>query len=159
MTLTPESKQESDTPLSGAVSRTYHLAKVADLERQLSAVTAERDAAPEKESERWAERFNFLHTEYGADCSGTDSGDLLDLVEAEVWQALRKVEAERDALRVDAERWVRVVALWMASTEMSFKQDEDGMWSITQIEDVEGALFKPLKGDTPDAAIDAARAK
>jgi len=72
---------------------------------------------------------------------------------------LSAVTAERDALRVDAERWVRVVALWMASTEMSFKQDEDGMWSIAQIEDVEGALFKPLKGDTPDAAIDAARAK
>lgn len=67
-------------------------------------------------------------------------------------QAIKRAEAAEK----DAGRWEMVCQLWFASTEMSFKQDEDGMWSITQIEDVEGALFKPLKGDTPDAAIDAA---
>lgn len=73
--------------------------------------------------------------------------------------ALMTAQDERDALRADAERWDRLCDLWHESTELALTQDEDGRWSITQVEDVEGARFRPLTGDTPDAAIDAAKGK
>lgn len=57
----------------------------------------------------------------------------------------------------DAERWRAFCNLWAASTEMKVAQDEDGGWSIFQVEDVEGERFGKLTGETPDAAIDKAR--
>ena len=48
--------------------------------------------AMEEEANRWSERLDWLHTEYGADCSGCDSGDPLDLVEVEIRQALEAVK-------------------------------------------------------------------
>lgn len=57
----------------------------------------------------------------------------------------------------DAERWRAFCSLWAASTEMKVAQDENGEWSIMQVEDVEGERFGKLTGATPDAAIDNAR--
>lgn len=99
--------------------------EIATLTVELERVKAERDAAPEKESERWAERFNFLHTEYGADCSGTDSGDLLDLVEAEVRQALQKVEEERDAALKDQARYRGLRAIIAAQRFVPVEQVDE----------------------------------
>lgn len=42
----------------------------------------------EEEQKRWCEELDFLHTEYGADSSGCDSGDPLDCVEVEIRQAI-----------------------------------------------------------------------
>lgn len=52
------------------------------------------DAAVEDEQKRWCEELDFLHTEFGADCSGCDSGDPLDCVEVEIRQAIA-IERER----------------------------------------------------------------
>lgn len=82
------------------------------------------------------------------------------------------LRAERDALRAanldcvahyedaraDAERWQRLMLLWAASTELTLAQTDDGRWSITQVEAVDEP-FPQLVGDTPTAAIDAARGK
>lgn len=57
----------------------------------------------------------------------------------------------------DAERWRAFCNLWAASTEMKVAQDEDGGWSIFQVEDVEGERFGKMTGETPDKAIDLAR--
>lgn len=51
-----------------------------------------KTCAEQREAERWARRFEFVHKEYGADCSGCDSGDLLDCVEVEVRQTLNSVK-------------------------------------------------------------------
>lgn len=76
---------------------------------------------------------------------------------------IHKLDAENAALREklaacerDTERWQLFCNLWAVSTEMCVAQDEDGLWSITQIEDVEGERFLPLRGECPDDAIDAA---
>ena len=74
----------------------------------------------------------------------------------------RALTAEReraDRNQEDAERWIRLCELWCASTELALMQEDDGRWSIKQVEDVEGETFYQLFGDTPDAAIDAARRK
>ena len=63
------------------------------------------------------------------------------------------VQNDRD----DAERWRAFCNLWAASTELKVAQDEDGTWSIFQVEDVEGECFAKLIGETPNAAIDKAR--
>ena len=57
------------------------------------------DGIIEEEAERWAERFSFLHTKYGADCSGNESGDLLDCVEDECGQVINKFLKENESLR------------------------------------------------------------
>jgi hypothetical protein len=59
-----------------------------------------------------------------------------------------------DALRQDAERFNTLLELWHASTELSLTQDEDGRWSITVIEPVDG-LPAPGRwtGDDPLEAI------
>ena len=74
------------------------------------------------------------------------------------YEHLHAAEAECDALRADAERWDMFAALWAACTELQATQDEDGRWSLTCIEPVEG-VPEPGRwtGDNPDAAIDAAR--
>lgn len=57
----------------------------------------------DEEAKRWCEELNFLHTEYGADCSGCDSGDPLDCVEVEIRQVIGKLESDNarllDAIR------------------------------------------------------------
>lgn len=49
------------------------------------------NSATDEEAERWSERLEWLHTEYGADCLGCDSGDQLGLVEAKIRQAIEAV--------------------------------------------------------------------
>ena len=74
-----------------------------------------------------------------------------------VWRTrAESAEAALAEARGDAERWTTLCELWAASTELSLTQDEDGRWSITQVEDVDGERFARLTGDDPDAAIDAA---
>jgi hypothetical protein len=60
------------------------------------------EAGSEEEAERWSEGLNFLHTEYGADCSGCDSGDPLDCVEVEIGQAIETttMSAVRDCYQI-----------------------------------------------------------
>ena len=70
----------------------------------------EREFIVEVTEKRWAERLDFLHTEYGADCSGVDSGDLLDCVESEVRQVINGIEESRDEYRNLAARLA--AALW-----------------------------------------------
>lgn len=57
-----------------------------------AALALKLDGVTEKEAERWATRLNWLHTEYGADCNGCDSGDLLDCVETEMRQVINTLE-------------------------------------------------------------------
>ena len=52
------------------------------------------DAAIDEEQKRWCENLDFLHTEYGADCSGCDSGDPLDCVEVEIRQAIETAKQQ-----------------------------------------------------------------
>lgn len=61
-------------------------------------LTRERDS----ENERWASRLDFIHREAGTDGSGTESGDALDVIEAEAHGAIEKLKeakAELAALR------------------------------------------------------------
>lgn len=51
-----------------------------------------RDNVEDEEANRWCERLEWLHTEYGADSSGCDSGDPLDCVEVEIRQAITNAE-------------------------------------------------------------------
>lgn len=71
-------------------------------ETKLADARAEIEKATTTEAERWAERLNWLHTKHGADCSGTDSADLLDCVEDEIKQVINKqselIEQMRGAL-------------------------------------------------------------
>ncbi len=66
-------------------------------------------------------------------------------------------EAECAKLRPNAERWIAFCNLWAASTELRVRQDEEGTWSISQVESVENEVFSRLVGNDPDATIDAAR--
>lgn len=75
--------------------------------------------------------------------------DAADLIE--------RLQAEKAEMEKDAARWNGLTGLWLASTELLLAQTEDGRWSITQIEAVENNMYEQLIGDTPDAAIDAAR--
>ena len=58
--------------------------------RGFAEARAEIEKATTTEAERWADRLNWLHTKHGADCSGTDSADLLDCVEDEIKQVINK---------------------------------------------------------------------
>jgi hypothetical protein len=69
-----------------------------------------------------------------------------------------RAEAERDALREDAERWNALCNLWAACAVLTLTQDEDGRWSIEATEPVDSETFATLTGRDPDDAIDAARA-
>lgn len=69
-----------------------------------------------------------------------------------------RAEAERDALRKDAERWRALCNLWLMCTILTLTQDEDGRWSIEATEPVDNETFATLTGDDPDSAIDAALA-
>jgi hypothetical protein len=79
------------------------------------------------------------------------------LIDARDALAAERERADRN--QEDAGRWIRLCELWCASTELALMQEDDGRWSIKQVEDVEGETFYQLFGDTPDAAIDAARGK
>ena len=76
-----------------------------ELKKQLAEALAEIESATINEAERWADRLNWLHTKHGADCSGTDSADLLDCVEDEIKQVINKqselIEQMREALEYD----------------------------------------------------------
>jgi len=61
-----------------------------------------------------------------------------------------------EAVERDAARWNRLCDLWFASTVLELRQEEKGFWSICQLEPVEEFVFRPLIGETPEAAIDAA---
>ena len=74
-----------------------------------------------------------------------------------VAQRQARAEAALAEAQADAERWIALCNLWMASTILTLTQDEDGRWSIGQTEPVDSETFATLTGDTPDAAIDAAR--
>lgn len=80
--------------------------ELADKDRQLAEARAEIEKATATEAERWAERLNWLHTKYGADCSGTDSADLLDCVEDEIKQVINSqselIEQMLEALKIAA---------------------------------------------------------
>ena len=75
-----------------------------ELRKQLAEARAEIESATINEAERWADRLNWLHTKYGADCSGTDSADLLDCVEDEIEQVINKqselIEQMRELLQL-----------------------------------------------------------
>ena len=58
-----------------------------------------------EEATRWAQRLDWLHTEYGSDCSGVDSGDPLDCVEVEIRQALNKLQARITELEEERENF------------------------------------------------------
>lgn len=68
----------------------------------------------------------------------------------------QRILAALESAQADARRWDALRRLWAASTELSLRQDEDGRWSIHQIEPADDVAFAPLVGDTPDAAIEAA---
>ena len=53
----------------------------------------EQEAIEEKEADRWGERLNWIHTKYGVDGSGVDSGDQLDVIESEIRQAFNALES------------------------------------------------------------------
>ncbi len=80
------------------------------------------------------------------------------LTSREQYQAARiaELESQLAATKRDAARWDALANLWAASTILELRQDEDGRWSIHQIEPVENDRYAPLRGDDPDAAIDAA---
>ena len=91
-------------------------------EKQLAEARAEIESATINEAERWADRLNWLHTKYGADCSGTDSADLLDCVEDEIKQVINKqselIEQMREALNVLVASATPSGPLWHGSAEM-----------------------------------------
>lgn len=64
-----------------------------NMENELATLRARLTEVENKEAERWAQRLNWLHTEYGADCSGVDSGDPLDCVEVEIRQVVNRFSA------------------------------------------------------------------
>ncbi len=89
-------EKEAGKPVQFAPEYESELAKAQTEIERLSCVLAfareDKREAVEKaetaEAERWAERLNWLHTKHGADCSGTDSADLLDCVEDEIKQVI-----------------------------------------------------------------------
>lgn len=64
---------------SGAFDTRMEQAMVKMTEERAAAI----ESAVEAEQNRWQDRLNWLHTEYGADGSGCDSGDPLDLINTE----------------------------------------------------------------------------
>mgnify|MGYP001302903586 CR=1 FL=1 len=78
------------------------------LQELIEQVRAEIEKATATEAERWAERLNWLHTKYGADCSGTDSADLLDCVEDEIKQVINSQSELIEQMREALEAVVRV---------------------------------------------------
>lgn len=92
------------------------------LETELAEALAEIEKATTAEAERWAERLNWLHTKHGADCSGTDSADLLDCVEDEIKQVINKqselIEQMREALKTVVSSAPPGGPLWYGSAEI-----------------------------------------
>lgn len=62
--------------------------------RSETACREQIDFAIEKEACRWAERLNWIHAKYDVDGSGTESGDALDVIEAEIRLVLGKLEEQ-----------------------------------------------------------------
>lgn len=71
-------------------------ARIAALEAALAEEKTSRAAAIEQaveaEQTRWQDRLDWLHQKYGVDGSGCDSGDPLDLTDAEVHAAITLFE-------------------------------------------------------------------
>lgn len=59
--------------------------------------SARSESAPivDAEAKRWGDRLNWIHLRYEVDGSGTESGDPLDVIEAEIKQALTREGAEQ----------------------------------------------------------------
>lgn len=118
-----------------------------------------RETTPEQQSRDLLEQMGML-----LDCGdgktrdpqSMSSGELVFL--ANLIADKRRAEAERDALRKDAERWRALCNLWLMCTILTLTQDEDGRWSIEATEPVDNETFATLTGDDPDSAIDAALA-
>lgn len=51
------------------------------------------------EIERWGNRLDFVHKEYGTDGSGCDSGDEIDVIESEIRQAINNETNRADELQ------------------------------------------------------------
>ena len=113
--------------------------------RLLAAAEANDGSTPETDA--------FVSVQFGQ--MACSHGELTDYA--------RRLERERNGLAArarelepDAERWEALVAIWHEATELFLTQDEDGTWSIAINESVDNVAGH-WDGDTPNAAIDAAR--
>lgn len=113
--------------------------------------TAETRVAYEEITKLRAKKFANFNNE---DC-WIYQGDGMDNLHSLVCPVVISA-AELEALREDAKRWQVFVNLWLMCVEIAVTQDEDGGFSITPVEFVENILMNPLKGNTPEEAIDQA---
>lgn len=116
MTLTPEAKQESDTPLSRLISQgssltSYVIGQIADLERQLAQVTAERDAL-RVDAKRYTAIRRMSQQNYGEQARLQAAMSSVVPEDSNVELTPEIFDASIDALRaaIDAARGARVVS-------------------------------------------------
>jgi hypothetical protein len=94
--------------------------RIVFLETQVIQIQTENERLKENQScgqceddeqNRWCERLEWLHTEYGADSSGCDSGDPLDCVEVEIRQAINaaRKQAAKECIEMIS------IAIWSKS--------------------------------------------
>ena len=72
---------------------------------------------------------------------------------------IAKLQKELEEARKDAERWEAICNLWFLCSELKLIQNEDGGYSICEMEFVDNLLVSDFCGDTPEQAIDAAISK
>ena len=99
-------------------------ARVAELEREL-----------ENESGRWASRLSFVHREHDVDGSGTESGDPLDVIEAEVRGALLKMRERAEGAEAELARLRSVVGAAKAWRAKHTGNMGGSSWSLAKAVD------------------------
>ncbi len=72
---------------------------------------------------------------------------------------IARLTKELEEARKDAERWEAICNLWFLCSELKLIQNEDGGYSICEMEFVDNLLVSDFCGDTPEQAIDAAISK
>lgn len=144
-------------------------AALKNVETELTTAQTERDDAL-REVERLKQVYELQRQDI-VNLTDKVIPNVREQAEAEVAALREALEAEKEAHKRtidgltaanvcnidDAERWRTFVCLWAASTELKLTQDEDGTWSIFQVEPSENELFAKLNGSEPNAAIDKAR--
>lgn len=65
-----------------------------------------------------------------------------------------ELKAKLKVAEADARRWDNLANLWLAFTEITLTQNEDGGYTLNPVEAVDNIIAMEIHGDTPDAVID-----
>ena len=138
-------------------------ARVRELEEEqrIAELIAELEHIREQKNRLWFEfsiatqQLATLKTELREICAAIDD-PACDLTLTTV-ECIKKLKAENESLKLDAERW-RTLSALMFLGNVECTQDADGGYRI-ELDPAENMLGVSWEGNSPEEAIDAAMAK